>query len=163
MKKRIFFRSGSLKLFQWGIIPVLLLACTCAKSVQNNDKRTVDTLIITRTDTVMRDVLRHVHENTKERVRTSDSTAWKVQHDTVIKEVWHREVIETIREVQVKDSTQTENKSRDGTYKVREVEIKQEKEKKKHDESLLYLTIFLLTTATVCIVVYYENGKKSKR
>lgn len=164
MKKRGCFRSERLKLIAWAVIPFFALACSCAKTVQNKEQRTVDTLIITRTDTTLRDALRRIYDNTRESVRTHDSVAYVMMHDTVVKEIWHREVVERLREVQVTDSTGTESRVRDGTYQSRdrmETETKETERQIKQGRSVM-LTVMGAIMVLILIVLIYDIRSRHK-
>lgn len=165
MKKRGYFRPKRLKLIAWAVIPFLVLACSCAKTVQNKEQRTVDTLIITRTDTTLRDALRRIYDNTRESVRTHDSVAYVMMHDTVVKEIWHREVVERLREVQVTDSSGTESKVRDGTYQSRdsmETETKETEKQVRQGRSVI-LWVMGAVTGLILIVLIYDIRSMHKQ
>lgn len=164
MKKRIYFRSERLKFIAWAVIPFFVLACSCAKTVQNKEQKTVDTLIITRTDTTLRDALRKIYDNTRESVRTHDSVAYVMMHDTVVKEIWHREVVERLREVQVTDSAGTKSKVRDGTYKSRdsmETETKETEKQMKQGRSVI-LWVMGAVMVLILIVLIYDIRSRHK-
>lgn len=164
MKKRIYFRSERLKFIAWAVIPFFVLACSCAKTVQNKEQRTVDTLIITRTDTTLRDALRKIYDNTRESVRTHDSVAYVMMHDTVVKEIWHREVVERLREVQVTDSSGTESRVREGTYQNRdsmETETKETDRQIKQGRSVM-LTVMGAVMVLILIVLIYDIRSRHK-
>ena len=164
MKKRNYFRSERLKFIAWAVIPFIVLACSCAKTVQNKEQKTVDTLIITRTDTTLRDALRKIYDNTRESVRTHDSVAYRMMHDTVVKEIWHREVVERLREVQLKDSMGTESKVRDGTYQSRdnkETETKETYRQIKQGRSVM-LTVMGAVMVLILIVLIYDIRSRHK-
>lgn len=164
MRKRNIFRSDALKLFCWAIIPLLILACTCAKTVENKAQRTVDTVIITRADTTLTDALRRIYDNTRESLRTSDSTAWRMVHDTIVKEIWHREVVERERLVQTLDSARTMARSDLTAYKSKENETTETRETDKEqweDGRRTMYTVFAIVGGIILIVIYWDIKRKT--
>lgn len=164
MRKRNIFRSDALKLFCWAITPLLILACSCAKTVQNKEQKTVDTLIITRTDTTLRDALRKIYDNTRESVRTSDSTAWRMVHDTIVKEIWHREVVERERLVQTLDSARAMARSEHTAYQSKDKETTETRETAKEQwengRRTMY-TVFAIVGGIILLVIYWDIRKKT--
>ena len=158
------FRSDALKLFCWAITPLLILACSCAKTVENKAQRTVDTVIITRADTTLTDALRRIYDNTRESVRMSDSTAWRMAHDTIIKEIWHREIVERERLVQTLDSARATARSENTAYKSKENETTETRETDKEqweDGRRTMYTVFAIVGGIILLVIYWDIRKKT--
>ena len=142
----------------------MILACTCAKTVENKAQRTVDTVIITRADTTMMDALRRIYDNTRESVRTSDSTAWRMVHDTIVKEIWHREIVERERLVQTLDSARAMARSDLTAYKSKENETTEtretDKEQWKDGRRTMY-AVFAIVGGIILLVIYFDIRKKT--
>ena len=164
MRKRNIFRSDALKLLCWAITPLLILACSCTKKVENKAQRTVDTVIITRADTTLTDALRRIYDNTRESVRMSDSTAWRMAHDTIVKEIWHREIVERERLVQTLDSARATARSENTAYKSKENETTETRETDKEqweDGRRTMYTVFAIVGGIILLVIYWDIKRKT--
>ena len=164
MEKRNIFRSDALKLLCLAITPLLILACTCAKTVENKAQRTVDTVIITRADTTMMDALRRIYDNTREGVRMSDSTARRMAHDTIVKEIWHREIVERERLVQTLDSARATARSEHTAHQSKENETTETRETAKEqweDGRRTMYTVFAILGGIILIVIYWDIRRKT--
>lgn len=112
----------------------------------------------------MMDALRRIYDNTRESMRTSDSTAWRMIHDTIVKEIWHREVVERERLVQTLDSARATARSEHTAYQFKENETTETRETDKEqweDGRWTMYTVFAIVGGIILLVIYWDIRKKT--
>lgn len=159
MGKRNIFRSDAFKLLCWAITPLLILACTTTKTVQNKSTFTADTLIINRTDTVKEVQWRLRTDTIRERIYQRDSTSQRQEGNITIREIWHWETKESDRIRTVVDSLTALISKMESERKANQRQETDEEQWK--DGRRTMYTVFAIVGGIILLVIHLDIRKKT--